>query len=175
MTKSNPVNGLRQQQAQRANAQDVEPKSAAAKSSAGNKAKLTETAAAVEASIAIKMEALKMHCANLWDKLRPGPVAQPIIKIVAMVALYALGFASSIYVVGWLSSAMVAGGVPLLLAAAFEIFGIIIAALASWIASEKIVHFIADGGVGRTITTVGSWFKSKLPSFSKTERTAEAA
>lgn len=175
MTRSNPVNALRQQQAQRANAQDVEPKSAAAKSAAGNKAKLTETAAAVEASIATKMDALKLHCTNLWDKLHPGPVAQPIIKVVAMVALYALGFASSIYVVSWLSSAMVTGGVPLLLAAAFEIFGIIIAALASWMASEKIVNFIADGGVGRTITNVSGWFKSKLPSFSKTERVAEAS
>lgn len=175
MTKSNPVNALRQQQAQRANAQDVEPKSAAAKSAAGNKAKLTETAAAVEASIATKTEALKMHCANLWDKLRPGPVAQPIIKVVAMIALYALGFATSIYVAGWLSMAMYAGGVPLLLAAAFEIFAIIIGCIASWMASEKIVHFIADGGVSRTISRTGSWLKSKLPSFSKTERAAEAS
>ncbi len=175
MTKSNPVNGLRQQQAQRTNVEDARVKTASQKSAEGNKAKLTETAAAVEASIATKMEALKLHCTNLWDKLRPGPVAQPIIKIVAMVALYALGFASSIYVADWLSSAMVAGGVPLLLAAAFEIFGIIIAALASWMASEKIVNFIADGGVGRTITNVSGWFKSKLPSFSKTERAAEAS
>lgn len=170
MTKSNPVNALRQQQTQRANVEDTQVKSAAAKSAAGNKAKLTETAAAVEASIATKMEALKLHCANLWNKLRPGPVAQPIIKVVAMIALYALGFASSIYVAGWLSMAMYTGGVPLLLAAAFEIFAIIIGCLASWLAAEKIVGFVADGGIGRTITNVGGWLKSKLPSLSKTER-----
>lgn len=132
----------------------------------------TRTAQAVDqvtgAQVKDKLHAdLDREAAAFWTKLgmkglfnyEPPSAAKTIMVLVAKVLGYAIGTVATLYAISALSAVLMTMGWPIFIVAVTEIMGYVLGLLASWYASDKIVDFIVDGGVSRTIGMGAAWVK----------------
>lgn len=110
---------------------------------------------------------LEREANNLWSKLgmqglfnyEPPSAAKTMLIVVAKVLGYAVGTVATIFAIGALSMVLQTMGWPIFIIAVIELMGYVLGMLASWYASDKIVDFIVDGGVSRTIGAGAAWIK----------------
>lgn len=128
----------------------------------------TAQAAATAAQREKLVKELDDQANSLWATIGeffgPFTPGRTLVTFVARITLYAIGFVAAAYVITALSVAMQLGGWPLFLVAVFEIVGFICAFVASWMASDAIVNYVAAGNVSRDIKRVGSWIKARFDS-----------
>jgi type IV secretory pathway VirB2 component (pilin) len=85
-----------------------------------------------------------------------------VLRFVAKVLLYAVGFTATIVCIGMLSTAMLAGGWPLFTVMFMELIGYIFGWYGALLASELIVDFIADGKLVKAVDDATGWLVSKF-------------
>lgn len=131
-------------------------------------ARVIQSDRAADAEMRRKLEEdLADDAQGLWSKLgmqdlftyRPSSAAKTIMILTAKVLGYAIGAVGTIIAVSTLSMVLQAFGWPLFIVAVIEIFAYVMGVLASWYLSDKVVNFIVDGGVSRTIGGAASWVK----------------
>lgn len=139
-----------------------------------NTTRRTATAEATDATIKAKTanaerierleQELHMDTESFWERMgfRPYSLQTTLTKFIARITLYAVGVVASVSVMSLLTAAMIAGGWPMFIVSVFEIVALVCALIASWVASDAIINYIADGHVSRDIKRVGSWIGAKL-------------
>lgn len=100
---------------------------------------------------------------SLWQRMgfTEYSVQTSILKFVARVTLYAVGFVASLYAVSFLSAILVAAGWPLFIVAVLEIVALVLTMIGSWMLSDAVVNYVAAGNVTRDIKRGFSWLKGK--------------
>lgn len=127
-------------------------------------ARKNATTEAIDVDIKNMEQQLHMDSETFWERLgfRPYSVQTTITKLIARVAMYALGVTAALYVTSMLSAVMLAAGWPMFLVAVVELFTLIMAVIGSWVISDKVVDFVASGGITRSLKNTGSWLTTKF-------------
>lgn len=103
---------------------------------------------------------------DLWATFgafwKPQTGTTTIVKFVAKVVLYALGAVATAYAVSALSTAMLAGGVPLFVIMVCEIIGFILGIVASVHVADLAVNYVADGKLSRDFGRLTAWIGRKV-------------
>lgn len=134
-------------------------------SAADKAAKLAaDQAAAMEALQKDLENELHMSSETFWEKLgfRPFSMQTTLTKLVARVVLYAVGAAAAIFTISVLSLVLQAAGWPLFLVSVIEIVGMVLGIMASWVASDALINYVAAGNVSRDIKRASTWVKDRF-------------
>jgi hypothetical protein len=100
--------------------------------------------------------------------IKPTGAGASILKTIARVLMYVTGVVASLYIVSWLSVAMVMGGWPLFLVMILEVTAIILACIASWKLSDTVIDYLSEGRLTKDISNIFGWSKRKVVSAAET-------
>ena len=109
----------------------------------------------------VLMDRLHSDITQLFGHMNDFMPQGTVIRFVARLVLYACGAVAATYVTMMLSGILLAAGWPVFIVAVLEIVGVMCACISSWMLSDTVVNYVADGKLTRDIKRVGQWFKIK--------------